>query len=257
MSFYSTMDAPVLQDIANCTLPNISWVIPDLAWSDHPFSNVTGAALGPSWVADIVNAIGQSYSNNANCDYWGTSGAGGSVVQPTAIFIVWDDWGGFYDHIQPPNVWTGSRSGNSWTCPAPNEWGCGYTYGFRVPFMVVSEYTGSKSGTSYTGYVSGACTPPSCPNTNPIFQHDFGSILAFTEHNFNLQFIDQVNKGYADYNALDSANGNLPLSDFFALWTNSNSAGRPFVQMPTNYPASFFQSYYATYGATPTGPDTD
>jgi Phosphoesterase family len=266
MKFYSTMgDAPIFQDITSCNLAKISWVIPDLAWSDHPFSNVTGAALGPSWVADIVNAIGNNYLGG-RCDYWGTHSGSVLSVEPTAIFTVWDDWGGFYDHIQPYKVLTGSPSGSSWNCPAPatNNWGCGYTYGFRVPFMVVSEFTGTKSGANYTGYISGPCGiagQPSCPNTTAKYQHDFGSILAFTEHNFGLSNVDQSgNNGYADYNAPDWSADHIthvPLSDFFALWTSNSSVGRPFIQVPSSYGPSFFETYYATHAATPTGPDTD
>jgi phospholipase C len=260
MSFYTSFNlAPIFQDINHCNLAQISWVIPDEAWSDHPVLGGNGTALGPSWVGDIVNSIGASYTNsNGLCDYWGTNSTN---KKPTAIFIVWDDWGGFYDHVPPYEVLKGSRNGNSWSCPAPatNQWGCGYTYGFRVPFLVVSEYTGTKSGTNYVGYISGACGTtgqPSCPNTNKIYQHDFGSILAFTEYNFNLPKI--APPLYADNNTIDSFNGNVPLSDFFSLYTGSGSIGRPFVQIPiTQYPPSFFQNYYATHNATPTGPDTD
>jgi hypothetical protein len=258
---------PIFTDISNCKLANISWIIPDLAWSDHPsYDGTVSPPLGPSWVASIVNAIGQSYSNsNQKCDYWGTSGAGGNVVQPTAIFVTWDDWGGFYDHIQPYEVLTGVNNGTPmnpiWSCPPPatNQWGCGNTYGFRVPLLVVSEFTGTKSGANYTGYISGPCTPPNCPNTTKIYQHDFGSILAFTENNFGLQNIDQSgDNGYADYNALDWDSGHKisPLSDFFRLYTGPSSAGRPFVQVPSGYDSSFFENYYLN-GGTPAGPDTD
>jgi hypothetical protein len=91
---------------------------------------------------------------------------------------------------------------------------------------------------------------------NPIFQHDFGSILNFTEFNFGLPKIASPN--YADSNALDSVGGtHVPLSDFFPLCTTT-CASRSFYPIPvTNYPASFFQNYYATHNATPTGPDPD
>jgi phospholipase C len=49
---------------------------------NHP---ITSDGSGPSWVASIVNEIGRS-------PYWKT----------TAILIVWDDWGGWYDHVKPP-----------------------------------------------------------------------------------------------------------------------------------------------------------
>jgi Phosphoesterase family len=263
MSFYSVeAGAPILADIANCQLQQISWVIPDAAWSDHPNNN-TGAALGPYWVANIVDAIGNSYANSGNtCDYWGNvAPSGSSARKPTAIFIVWDDWGGFYDHVKPYKVLQGQNNGTQqnpiWSCPSPpatNNWGCGYTYGFRVPFLVVSEYTGAS--TSGGGYISGSCTPPNCPNTTAKYQHDFGSILAFTEYNFNLPKI--APPLYADNNTIDSFNGNVPLSDFFSLYTGSGSTGRSFFQIPvTNFPGSFFANYYATHNATPAGPDPD
>ena len=270
MTFYTgpLQGAPIFNDINTGKLQQISWVIPDRAWSDHPdFDGKVSPPYGPSWVGDIIDAIGNSYTgSNKQCDYWGTSLPQGQA-QPTAILVVWDDWGGFFDHVQPPNVWTGTYLGNyDWSCPAPNQWGCGYTYGFRVPFLAVSEYTGTLSNGQYSGYVSGACGAApltSCPNKTQIYQHDFGSILAFTENNFNLPFIDQTpDKGYADRNALDAYRGNIPLSDFFPLWTGPGATGRPFVNIPTPYPASFFQSYYTTQlpdGSypVPTGPDPE
>ena len=98
----------VLQDIANGQLPQVSWIIPDGAHSDHAASN---DGSGPSWVASIVNAIG-------NSQYWAN----------TAIIITWDDWGGWYDHVAPKVINDGV------------SWGSGYVYGFRVPLIVVSPY---------------------------------------------------------------------------------------------------------------------
>lgn len=117
----------VLSDISNGELPRVSWVIPTGQSSDHASSN---DGSGPSWVASIVNAVG-------NSPYWST----------TAIFIVWDDWGGWYDHVAPPIY-------NS------------YEYGFRVPLIVVSPYAKQH----YVSHVT----------------HDFGSILRFIEKDFNL-----------------------------------------------------------------------
>ena len=103
----------MLTDIGNCNLPNASWVIPDSKNSDHAQSNTGG---GPSWVASIVNAVG----NNPACKngelYWNN----------TAILITWDDWGGWYDHVAPP-IRTGLQNDYEW--------------GFRVPLIVVSAYT--------------------------------------------------------------------------------------------------------------------
>jgi phospholipase C len=93
----------LLSDIPNGTLPAVSWVIPDGKASDHANAN-TGE--GPSWIASVVNAIGQS-------QYW----------NDTDIIITWDDWGGWYDHVAPPISRTNS-----------------YEIGFRVPLIVVSPY---------------------------------------------------------------------------------------------------------------------
>ena len=130
--------ANVLNDIANCNLRSVSWVIPTGANSDHANSNDGG---GPSWVAAIVNAIGKSKACDDNIGYWNN----------TAIFITWDDWGGWYDHVRPTIL--GPPQGN-------------YQLGFRVPLIVVSAYTPE-------GYI----------NNN---RHDFGSILRFIEHNFGI-----------------------------------------------------------------------
>jgi phospholipase C len=103
----------VLTDISNCKLAAVSWVIPSGQNSDHPQTNNGG---GPSWVASVVNAIG----NNAKCKngevYWDN----------TAILITWDDWGGWYDH-EPPTILAQPQGD--------------YQYGFRVPLLVVSAYT--------------------------------------------------------------------------------------------------------------------
>lgn len=137
----------VLTDIANHQLAAVSWVIPDGAASDHAS---TSNGSGPSWVASIVNAIG-------NSSYWSN----------TAIIITWDDWGGWYDHVLPPQVLVNCA-----------QWGCGYVYGFRVPLVVVSPY-------AKAAYISH--TP-----------HDFGSILKFAEEVFDLPSL-----GYADAYADD------------------------------------------------------
>jgi phospholipase C len=123
-----TPSTKVLRDIAANQLPAVTWIMPDGAASDHP--GLTDGS-GPSWVASIVNALGQG-------GYW----------KDTAIFISWDDWGGFYDHVAPPDIF------NS------------YELGFRVPLIVVSPY-------AKAGYVSKV-------------DHEFGSILHYIENNYNL-----------------------------------------------------------------------
>lgn len=117
----------VLTDIQQGTLATVAWVTPTGLASDHA-GNTDGS--GPSWVASVVNAIGTS-------KYWDN----------TVIFVTWDDWGGWYDHVKPPQY-------NS------------YELGFRVPLIAISAY-------SKKGYVSHR-------------QHEFGSILKFAENVFSL-----------------------------------------------------------------------
>ena len=129
-SAWSNVSIPqtkILTDLANNQLAQVTWVIPGGAASDHADTN---DGSGPSWVASIVNAIG-------NSSYWAN----------TAIFIAWDDWGGWYDHVAPTII-------NS------------YEYGFRVPLIVVSPY-------AKAAYVSHST-------------HDFGSILKFIEETYGL-----------------------------------------------------------------------
>jgi phospholipase C len=128
----SSPETNIFKDISNNALPAVSWVIPDGQNSDHPAQQEWGIHkdTGPSWVAQIVNAVGESA-------YWNSS----------AIVVVWDDWGGFYDHVAPPQLdYTG--------------------LGFRVPLLVISPY-------AKPGYVSHT-------------QYEFGSILKFVEQTFNL-----------------------------------------------------------------------
>jgi phospholipase C len=82
-------------------LPSVSWVIPGGGVSEHPPSSVS---TGQAYTTSLVNAIMQGPDWNS-----------------TAIFLTWDDWGGFYDHVPPPRV-------------DPNG------YGLRVPGLVISPY---------------------------------------------------------------------------------------------------------------------
>jgi hypothetical protein len=137
--------ADVLNDIANCNLAGVSWVIPNGTWSDHAGSTDN---YGPSWVAAIINAIGQ----NPKCAA-GTGDAGQTLWNNTAIIVTWDDWGGWSDN-QPALVQPGLPCTSS-NCQAD------YQIGFRVPLVVVSAYTPK-------GYID---------NEN----YDFGSILRTIE----------------------------------------------------------------------------
>ena len=238
----SLKSAPIFTDIQNCQLAAITWVTPDEAWSDHPGSG--DQSLGPSWVADIVDAIGNSGVNSGGkCDYW--------KADPTAVFITWDDWGGFYDHVPPPVTYLGTFQNGQWDCPAPNGWGCGYVYGFRVPMLVVSEYTPPKT---ISGAISGAPTYP--PPTQ--WTHDFGSILNFIETNFQLPPIAPTGYTYADSNTLDTVYQGqtvVPLWEFFV------GSPRTFTTINSPFDANYFMNYYTTEQnggyPVPTGPDAD
>jgi phospholipase C len=83
------------------TLPAVSWINPTGSVSEHPPGLVTA---GQAYVTRLVNAAMR-----------------GKDWRSTAIFLAWDDWGGFYDHVTPPNV---------------DENG----YGLRVPGLVISPY---------------------------------------------------------------------------------------------------------------------
>ncbi|HEY1428845.1 MAG TPA: alkaline phosphatase family protein, partial [Candidatus Tumulicola sp.] len=138
-SDYANVVSPsqtILKDVADGNLPDLSWVIPPSEqFSDHPGSR---SAMGPAWVSAVVNAVGRS-------QYWDS----------TAIFITWDDWGGWYDHVKPTIY---------------NQ----FELGFRVPLVVVSPYAKS-------GYVSHK-------------EHEFGSILRFAETDFNLGSLHQTDR---------------------------------------------------------------
>jgi len=135
--------ADVLTDISNCNLKQVNWVIPLGLQSDHA-GETDGS--GPSWVASIINAIGNQPKCSDGELYWNN----------TVILVTWDDWGGWYDHVVPPAV----------PSTAPSE-ASSYIYGFRVPLLVVSAYTPAGTVSNVKGL-------------------DFGAILKFIEQIFNL-----------------------------------------------------------------------
>jgi len=153
--------ADILNDITNCNLSSVSWAIPNGGWSDH--AGPSGKNVyGPSWVAAVINSIGQ----NPVCPA-GTADAGQTFWNNTAIIVTWDDWGGWSDN-QPALIQAGLPC-TSTNCQVD------YQYGFRVPLVVVSAYTPQ-------GYID---------NNN----YDFGSILRTIE---GIYGITQGTLGVAD-----------------------------------------------------------
>jgi phospholipase C len=122
-----------LTDIAAGSLQQVTWIVPSGPDSDH---SGDGGANGPSWVTSLVNAIGQSQD-------WSS----------TAIFITWDDWGGWFDHVKPEQI---------------DPMGLGY----RVPLIVISPY-------ARLGYIS-------------HLPHEDGSIMKFLEEDFGLTALTPV-----------------------------------------------------------------
>jgi len=141
-----TPQTTVLKDAASGKLAGVSWVVPDGIDSDHAGN---GSDRGPSWVASVVNAIGKGPDWNS-----------------TAIVVIWDDWGGWYDHVPPPQL---DFRG----------------LGMRVPCIIISPY-------ARKGYISHT-------------QYEFGSVLHFTEQAFDLPPLgaNQLGPGKADLGYTD------------------------------------------------------
>jgi phospholipase C len=139
-------------DAAAGNLPNVSWVLPTFNNSDHPPSNINN---GEAWVDSIVNAVETSPD-------WNSS----------AIFITWDDYGGYYDNVPPPPL---DANGVS----------------FRAPLLVISPY-------AREGYISHQFTY-------------FESLLHFIEWRYHLPSLTSRDKNaplpldYFDFNATPRA----------------------------------------------------
>ena len=116
------------RDLRDGTLPSVSWIVPNSEESEHPPADIQ---LGMWYVTDLINALMKS-------PYWNNS----------ALVLTWDDYGGFYDHVPPPQVDT-------------------YGYGPRVPALMISPYAeaGKIDHTTY----------------------DFTSVLSFIENRQGLQ----------------------------------------------------------------------
>jgi phospholipase C len=117
----------LVQDIRADALPPVTWITPRFELSEHPEYNF---CYGENWTTQVVDAI-------MNSPMW----------KNTAIFITWDDYGGFYDHVAPPQV-------------------DGFGFGIRVPLLVISPYSRDGVVDSHVG--------------------EFSSVLRFIEDNWHL-----------------------------------------------------------------------
>jgi phospholipase C len=124
-----------LSDVANGKLASVTWITPTCPDSD---AVDCGGGDGPAWVASLVNTVGES-------KFWDT----------TAVFVQWDDWGGFFDHLGPP----------------PEDYD---GLGFRVPLLVISPY-------AKRGFVSHV-------------QYETAGVLRFTEDIYGLGQLAQADK---------------------------------------------------------------
>ncbi len=130
-----TPQSKFLDDVSNGKLRDLTWITPTCENSDHAGC---GSNTGPAWVASLVNAIGKS-------QYWNS----------TAIFIFWDDYGGWYDP-EPPKMLDYDG------------------LGMRIPMLIVSAYA-KKGKVDHT-------------------QYEHGSILKFVEDTFGLPTLAQSDK---------------------------------------------------------------
>lgn len=149
--------AQFLTDVSNGTLADVTWIAPTFETSDHPGAKT---AMGPQWVASVVNAVGQS-------PFW----------KDSAIFVMWDEWGGLYDPVDPPYV---DYDG----------------LGFRVGLLMISPYARKN----YVTHV----------------QYEHGSLLRFAEDAFNLPQLSASDTRANDpaYDAFDFTHGPRKFKSF-------------------------------------------
>ncbi len=174
-------------------LSAVTWILPLAFTSDHP--GVPGGYCGPGWVAGLLNTIGASKD-------WDS----------TVVFILWDDWGGFYDHV-PPYVVRDQQGP-----------------GFRVPLLVVSPY--ARRGVIHTNV-------------------EFATLLKFTEDVFGLgrlggaatdtsPYVNNLND-FFDFNA--APNKYTPISETYTTRCKN--------YLPSNVKASVRSRWLKLVGGDP------
>ncbi len=141
-------------DAAAGKLPAVSWVYATSQFSEHPpYGSTSGSVVnaGMQWTIDRITAVGKS-----------------SLWPSTAIFITWDDWGGWYDHVEPPlkDTWAGTGPSSG-----PSYAGTQFSYGPRVGCLVIGPY-------ARQGYISKAF-------------HSHASLVKFCELTYGLPPISQ------------------------------------------------------------------
>ena len=128
-------------EAASAKLPNVSWLYAPstpVDLSEHPPSGQNvgqqTVKLGTQWSAERVRNLGQS-------KLWGTA----------VIFITWDDWGGWYDHVDPPlkDKWTGGGPAKR-----PSYTNTQFSYGSRVGCLVISPYSKQGIAKAFHSHVS-------------------------------------------------------------------------------------------------------
>jgi phospholipase C len=116
-----------VQNASSGKLPSVAWVYGDgrPPYSEHPLENVTA---GSEFTGELIQAI-----------------VDGGLWPRTVVFVTWDDWGGWYDHVVPPNVeqWESRMSQNP-SDAHPEFNGQQFRYGSRVPCLVISPYAKSR-----------------------------------------------------------------------------------------------------------------
>jgi phospholipase C len=131
----------VVGDIQHDRLPSVTWIAPRFEDSEHPKFH-TSMCEGENWLTDVVDAV-------MNSDMW----------KDTAVFVSWDEWGGFYDHVAPQQV-------------------DHYGLGFRVPLLVISPYAVAGKVDHHWG--------------------EFSSVLRFIEDNWSLPQLTKRDKAAGD-----------------------------------------------------------
>ena len=129
----------VLHDIRRDRLPPVTWIAPRYEVSEHPQYNF---CLGENWSTRVIDSIMQS-----------------RMWKNTAIFVTWDDYGGFYDHVPPPQV-------------------DGFGLGIRVPLLVISPYARRGVVDHHLG--------------------EFSSVLRFVEDNWGLRKLTDRDRDATD-----------------------------------------------------------